>query len=129
MAPVGNATWKNVCSADDLQPDSGVCALVGVQQVAIFYMAKERAVYALHNYDPIGKANVLSRGVIGDIKGEPVVASPLYKQHFSLKTGRCLEDEQAVVPVYPVRILNGRVEVQTTTADAAEGYINEEAGA
>ncbi|MEQ1543786.1 nitrite reductase small subunit NirD [Methyloglobulus sp.] len=129
MAPVGNAAWKNVCSADDLQPDSGVCALVDGQQMAIFYMAKEQAVYALHNYDPIGKANVLSRGVIGDIKGEPVVASPLYKQHFSLKTGRCLEDEQAVVPVYPVRILNGRVEVQTTTADATEGYINEEAGA
>ena len=89
-----DAAWKDVCSADDLQPDSGVCALVEGQQVAIFYMVKEQAVYAIHNYDPIGKANVLSRGMIGDIKGEPVVASPLYKQHFNLKTGVCLEDEQ-----------------------------------
>jgi nitrite reductase (NADH) small subunit len=129
MALAGNVTWKNVCSADDLQPDSGVCALVGGQQVAIFYMAKEQAVYALHNYDPIGKANVLSRGVIGDIKGEPVVASPLYKQHFSLKTGKCLEDEQVNVPVYPVRILNGRVEVQVAKADVTEGCIDEEANA
>jgi nitrite reductase (NADH) small subunit len=95
-----------------LQPNSGVCALVEGQQVAIFYMPKENAVYALHNYDPIGKANVLSRGMIGDIKGEPVVASPLYKQHFSLKTGLCLEDEQVVVPVYPIRFHNGRVEIQ-----------------
>ncbi len=125
MAPVGNAAWKNVCSADDLQPDSGVCALVDGQQVAIFYMAKEQAVYALHNYDPIGKANVLSRGVIGDIKGEPVVASPLYKQHFSLKTGVCVEDGQIAVPVYPARILNGRVEVQVATADATEGFVHE----
>jgi nitrite reductase (NADH) small subunit len=29
-----------------------------------------------------------------------VVASPLYKQHFSLLTGRCIEDEAVSVPVY-----------------------------
>ena len=85
--------WIDVCAVDELQPNSGVCALVEKQQVAIFYMPKEQAVYAIHNYDPIGKANVLSRGLIGDINGEPVVASPLYKQHFSLVTGACLDDE------------------------------------
>lgn len=110
--------WKDVCSTDDLQPDSGVCALVAGQQVAIFYMVKEKAIYAVHNYDPIGKANVLSRGMIGDIKGEPVIASPLYKQHFSLKTGVCVEDGQVAVPVYPVRITNSRVEIQVTVSDA-----------
>lgn len=108
--------WKDVCSADDLQPDSGVCALVAGQQVAVFYRVKEQAVYAIHNYDPIGKANVLSRGMIGDVKGEPVVASPLYKQHFSLKTGVCIEDEQICVPVYPVRLHNGRVEIQVASS-------------
>lgn len=30
--------WLEVCSIDDLQPDSGICALVGGQQVAIFYV-------------------------------------------------------------------------------------------
>jgi nitrite reductase (NADH) small subunit len=108
--------WKDVCSADDLQPDSGVCVLVAGQQVALFHMKKENAVYAIGNYDPIGKANVLSRGIIGDVKGEPVVASPLYKQHFSLNTGVCIEDSQISVPVYPIRIQNGRVEVQVVTA-------------
>lgn len=121
--------WKDVCSADDLQPDSGVCALVAGQQIAIFYMAKEQAVYAIHNYDPIGKANVLSRGLIGDIKGEPVVASPLYKQHFNLKTGFCVEEGQVSVPVYPVRITNGRVEMQVTAASAIENHITEKASA
>jgi nitrite reductase (NADH) small subunit len=123
--------WKDVCSADDLQPDSGVCALVAGQQVAVFYKVKEQAVYAIHNYDPIGKANVLSRGMIGDVKGEPVVASPLYKQHFSLKTGVCIEDEQICVPVYPVRLHNGRVEIQVALSanDEMKTSIDEEASA
>ncbi len=103
--------WIDVCGVDDLQPNSGVCALVENQQVAIFYLPKEKAIFAIHNYDPIGKANVLSRGMIGDIKGEPVVASPLYKQHFSLKTGACLEDDTVKVDAYTVRIADGRVEV------------------
>ena len=104
--------WIDVCSIDDLQPNSGVCALVEDEQVAIFYMPKEEAVYAIHNYDPIGKANVLSRGMIGDINGEPVVASPLYKQHFSLHTGICLEEENASVRAFSARVVNDRVEVE-----------------
>jgi nitrite reductase (NADH) small subunit len=103
--------WFDVCSADDLQPDSGICVLVAGQQVAVFYMPKENAVYAIGNYDPFGKANVLSRGLIGDIGGRPVVASPLYKQHFNLETGSCLEDETVSIPTYPVRIADGRVHI------------------
>lgn len=121
--------WKDVCNAADLQPDSGVCALVEGQQVAIFFVVKEQAVYAIHNYDPIGKANVLSRGMIGDIKGELVLASPLYKQHFSLKTGVCIEDTQIVVPVYPVRINDGKVEVQVITVGIAEEFDHKKASA
>jgi nitrite reductase (NADH) small subunit len=122
------SAWKDICKADDLQPDSGVCALVEGQQVAIFFLEKEQAVFAIHNYDPIGKANVLSRGMIGDIKGEPVVASPLYKQHFSLKTGICLEDENITVPAYPVRIHNGKVEIQVRVV-VSQGRTCEGAGA
>lgn len=103
--------WIDVCGAEDLQPNSGVCALVKGQQVAIFFMPKEQAVFAIGNYDPIGQANVLSRGVIGDINGQVVVASPLYKQHFSLQTGVCVEDAAVSVPVYPIRIENGRVAI------------------
>lgn len=108
------AQWQNVCSVDDLQPDSGVCALVDGRQVAIYYMPKDKAVYAINNYDPFGHANVLSRGIIGDINGQPVVASPLYKQHFNLQTGVCLEDETVTIPAYAVRIENGSVQVSMT---------------
>ncbi len=105
--------WQNVCSVADLAENSGVCALVNGLQVAIFYIPDIRRtnlslfsnpVYAINNYDPIGKANVLSRGIIGDINGQLIVSSPLYKQHFNLETGRCLENETIAVPVYACRI-------------------------
>lgn len=119
------AQWIDVCSVDDLQPNSGICALVDGLQVAIFYMPDENAVYAVNNYDPLGKANVLSRGMIGDITGQPVVASPLYKQHFNLLTGLCLEDENVAIPVYAIRCNNGRVEVNTrlTASNLAAGNL------
>jgi nitrite reductase (NADH) small subunit len=103
--------WMDVCPIDDLQPDAGVCALVAGQQIALFYLPKEPAVYALHNYDPFGKANVLSRGVIGDLDGQMMVASPLYKHHFNLQTGVCLEDENVSIPAYPARINGDRVQI------------------
>lgn len=79
--------------------------------MAIFFMAKEQALFAIGNYDPIGQANVLSRGMIGDISGQPVIASPLYKQHFNLQNGVCVENAEVSVPIYPIRIENGRVKV------------------
>lgn len=90
-----------ICSTDDLVPGSGVAAIVGVEQIAIFYLPSERpTVYAVGNYDPIGAAQVMSRGVVGDIDGELCVASPLYKQHFSLRTGACIEQPEHALPVY-----------------------------
>ena len=72
-----------ICSKNDLVENSGVCALVNGEQVAIFYLPKsDQQVFAISNWDPIGKANVLSRGIVGDLEGKFVVASPLYKQHF-----------------------------------------------
>jgi nitrite reductase (NADH) small subunit len=38
-----------------------------------------------------------------------VVASPIYKQHFDLQTGECLEAPQHSVASYPVRVEDGRV--------------------
>jgi nitrite reductase (NADH) small subunit len=99
-----------LCHEDDLVPHSGVCALLGEQQVALFWLPGcEPALYAIGNHDPLGGANVLSRGMVGDLNGEPVVASPLYKQHFSLRTGQCLEDPSVRVPVFPVWLRDGCV--------------------
>jgi len=91
--------WVPICRLDDIVPNTGVCALVDGLQVAVFRLSDD-SVHAIANYDPFSGANVLSRGIVGDLKGELVVASPVYKQHFSLVTGRCIEDETASVPVY-----------------------------
>ena len=110
MTAVQKYSWEEVCLREDLVAGSGVCALVGGEQVALFYLpGEERVVFALGNRDPIGKANVLSRCIFGDVGGQLVVASPLYKQHFCLVTGRCLEHEQAQVEVYNVRLEDDRV--------------------
>lgn len=84
-------------------PNTGVCALVNGHQVAVFRLDDD-SVYAISNHDPFSRANVLSRGIVGDVKGELVVASPVYKQHFSLASGLCLEDPEIRVAVYSVRL-------------------------
>ena len=99
-----------ICEKKDLIANSGVCAMVDGQQIALFYLPKETPqIYAIGNWDPIGKANVLSRGMVGDINDRLVVASPLYKQHFDLKTGECLEDGEVKVPVYSVELSADKV--------------------
>ena len=72
---------------DDIVPNTGVCALANGRQVAMFRLDDD-SLYAIGNHDPFSRANVLSRGIVGDLKGEVVVASPVYKQHFSLATGQ-----------------------------------------
>lgn len=103
--------WTVVCKEQDLVPNAGVCALVKGQQIAVFYLPKSpQKIFAIGNWDPIGQAHVLSRGIIGDIDGELVVASPLYKQHFSLQTGKCIETPEAVA-VYEAQLEDGEVAV------------------
>lgn len=96
--------WVTVCKREDLIPGTGLCALLNGEQVALFRVAKNDDVYAVSNFDPFGEANVLSRGLTGSIGDQIVVASPLYKQHFNLKTGQCLEDGNVSLKTYAVRI-------------------------
>ena len=112
----GRTLWRTVCALDEIWPDSGVAALVGTEQVAVFRLGQSEEVYALGNHDPFSKANVLARGITGDLAGEPVVASPVYKQHFRLRDGVCVEDAAVSVPVYPVRVYNGAVQLGVSVA-------------
>ena len=93
----------------DLVPGRGVAALVEGRQVAIFDVGDE--ILAVSNRDPFSGANIMSRGLVGT-RGDIVkVASPMYKQTFDLRTGTCLDDPDIRLSVYPVRVLDGRVEV------------------
>ena len=100
----------SLCMQADLIPNSGICAELDGQQIALFYLPRESPqLYALGNWDTIGKANILSRGMVGDLDGRLVVASPMYKQHFDLLTGECLEDTEICVPVFPVSLVGDHV--------------------
>ena len=107
---IEQAEWLSVCKESDLVPNIGVCALFGEKQVALFKL-NNGDIYAIDNYDPFGDANVLSRGICGDIKGQAVVASPIYKQHFNLSTGQCLEDESVRVHSYNVQLVDDMVQI------------------
>ena len=115
VAIKSHETWIAVCPASELVTDCGICVLLeedGRQhQVAIFKLGEE-ALFALDNYDPIGKAGVLSRGITGSIGERKGVASPLYKQHFCLATGQCLEDAAVCLRTWPVRVRDDKVELQ-----------------
>jgi nitrite reductase (NADH) small subunit len=110
--------WTDVCALSDIQPNTGVCALIGTRQVAIFRIGETEEVYAIDNYDPFSKAYVLSRGIVGDRNGILKVASPIYKQNFSLVTGKCLDDKTVTLPTYHVRIFEERVQVGLVESDS-----------
>ncbi len=106
-----NQQWFDICNIDDILPSMGRCALFNKQQVAIFRILDQQGqeqVYAIDNYCPFSESNTLSRGLTGSITDKVVVASPIYKQHFDLNSGSCLEDESVSVKTYPVR-LNGSI--------------------
>jgi NAD(P)H-dependent nitrite reductase small subunit len=103
--------WQTICPVDDLVPGAGVCALVAGRQIAVFLV--DGQTYALDNFDPGSRANVLSRGLTGDLQNERVVASPIYKHHFALATGRCIEDPTFSVSSYSTRVVDGMVQIET----------------
>lgn len=105
------SVWVPVCPLSELVADRAVCAKVGDHQVAVVLTSGDGAVYAIGNHDPFSGANVLSRGIVGSLGDEVVLASPVYKQHFSLATGRCIEDPAVSVPTFDVRQVDGWVEV------------------
>lgn len=98
-------TWSVACSLDDLVPNTGVCALVQDRHVAVFQVRDGTdRLFAIDNYDPNAHASVLSRGLVGNLGERIVVASPIYKHHFDLKNGECLEAPENSVNAYPVRV-------------------------
>ena len=108
------ATWKGVCNEQDLVSNSGVVVWLDGAQVALFYLpgAQDQTLYAIDNHDPQSGANVIGRGLLGSIKGELVVAAPIYKQHYRLRDGQCLEAPHQHLRVWPVRLKGGVVELE-----------------
>jgi nitrite reductase (NADH) small subunit len=102
--------WVPVCPFVSLPVERGVSALVHGTAVAVFRTYDDQ-VYALGNHDPFSRASVLSRGIVGTRGDIPFVASPMHKQAFDLRTGQCLDDATVSVASYPVRMVDGIVQV------------------
>jgi nitrite reductase (NADH) small subunit len=103
--------WTTICPLDRILPNTGVCALINDRQIAVFRVGEGNDVYAIDNLDPFSKAYVLSRGIVGDRNGIPKVASPIYKQNFSLVTGECLDDSTVKLKTFAVQVVNNQVQV------------------
>jgi nitrite reductase (NADH) small subunit len=102
--------WTEVCRYDDLLVDRGVAAIVAGLPVAVFRLADGRLA-VIDNRDPVSKASVMSRGLVGTRGDVTYVASPMYKQRFDVATGRCLDDDELAVAVHGGRDRDGIVEV------------------
>ncbi|WP_110708240.1 nitrite reductase (NAD(P)H) small subunit family protein [Salinicola sp. CR57] len=128
IAP-GIEAGVRLCSRQDLVANSGIVAWHQGHQIAIFLLAHppgsagqvppespevagapfaspitSDGLYALDNRDPFSGTNVIGRGIVGDLGGELVVASPIYKQHFRLRDGQCLEAPDQRLRCWPVAL-------------------------
>jgi nitrite reductase (NADH) small subunit len=110
--PASRERWQAVCRLEDLVPERGAAALVDGEQVALVRLVDD-TVLAVQNLDPFSGAHVMSRGIVGTRGDEPTLASPMYKQVFDLRTGRCLETAgYAVRPGLAPDLRTWRVEVR-----------------
>lgn len=101
------------CALSTLLVGRGVAVLLPDGGQAALFRLPDGTLRAVGNIDPFGRAAVMSRGIVGDRRGEPTVASPLLEQVFSLVDGRCLDDESHALPVYDVRVVDGFVQIRS----------------
>jgi nitrite reductase (NADH) small subunit len=113
LPPASAPVWRAVCTRQDLVAGSGVVALLDGQQIALFYLpdAVGAPLYAIDNRDPKSGANVIGRGLVGQLGGDLIVASPLYKQHFRLADGTCVQYPEQRLRTWQARFNGDAVEV------------------
>lgn len=110
-AGLHGGTWTPACHRSALLAGRGAAVLLPDGEQAALFLLSDGTLAAVGNIDPFGRAAVMARGITGDRRGEPTVASPLGKQVFSLIDGRCLDDESHALPVYDVRVVDGFIEI------------------
>lgn len=112
--------WVDICALDAIPANAGIAARLAEQQIALFHLPDHpQQVFAVSNHEPDSEANVLARGLVGDVKGEPVVISPLYKQRFRLLDGSNIDPTQGGITAWPVQVKEGRVWVSEQPLRAA----------
>jgi nitrite reductase (NADH) small subunit len=87
-----------------LVPEQGAAVLLPSGASAALFLLHDGSVHAVGNLDPFYDAPVICHGIVGDRAGTPTVASPLGKQVFCMRTGRCLDDPAVALQVFPVTV-------------------------
>jgi nitrite reductase (NADH) small subunit len=96
-----------------LAAEQGAAVLLPDGTAAAVFLLHDGTVHAVGNLDPFFGAPVMCHGIVGDRRGVPTVASPLGKQVFCLRTGRCLDDPAVSLPVFDVRVRAGLIQLST----------------
>lgn len=105
------AEWHETLPAKDFPVNEGVAIRYNNTQIAIYNFTDRGEWYASQNLCPHKQEMALSRGIIGDAKGEPKIACPFHKKSYSLKSGKCLSGDEYNINTYPVKVENGLVYV------------------
>ncbi|MDO4898898.1 MAG: nitrite reductase small subunit NirD [Rothia sp. (in: high G+C Gram-positive bacteria)] len=105
---MAESQWKEICAFDDLEENWGEAALIEGHQYALF-RTHTGQVFAADQRDPNSGSLVIARGIVGEKGGVLTITSPLYKEVYSLETGECLSGAEFTLPVYPVKVENGKV--------------------
>lgn len=101
--------WVKVARVEDVPEEGGACVKFEDTQIAIFNFTSKGEWYATQNLCPHKFEMVLSRGMIGDEKGEPKVACPFHKKTFSLNSGDCLNDPEYKIKTYDIKVENENI--------------------
>jgi nitrite reductase (NADH) small subunit len=101
--------WFKAARVEAFPENGGACVKYKDKQIAVFNFTRRGEWYACQNLCPHKMQMILSRGMIGDMAGEPKVACPYHKKSFSLQTGENLNGECYQISVYPVKVEEGFV--------------------
>lgn len=113
--PIGNQalSWHEVASRDQLDADFPVGVEVHGQKLGLFLLGDE--VHALEDVCPHAFA-LLSQG----FQEDGVIECPLHAARFDIASGKCLAAiGQRDLQRFPVRVLDGRVQVQIPVVKTA----------
>ncbi|MDO5619100.1 nitrite reductase small subunit NirD [Kocuria sp.] len=106
-----------VCLLNALEPAVAVAARVDGVQIAVVRLP-DGSVYAVDHKDPRTGSCTMARGIVGSKNGEPTLAAPLYKEVYSLVSGRCLTNPEFDLVTHPVEVRDGRVFVTARRREA-----------
>jgi len=101
--------WHPLCALEDIpQRGSRVIKRTGEDDIAVFRTGDD-AVFAVADRCP-HKGGPLSQGIVSGHR----VTCPLHGLQLGLEDGRAIEPDTGCVKRYPVRVVDGRVELDTT---------------